>query len=151
MVAFHLFIISTFPLAVPLEWNVLFAYAAVFLFLGLPELGRLRRRRHVLAVADSSPSSPACCSSRCSATCAPTWCRSCPSMRQYAGNWASAMWAFAPGAEAEAEPGHRVGSGNQVDQLSPSATSRSGPRSSCSRPIGVAVACTARAAACSRC
>ena len=28
MVAFHLFIISTFPLAVPLEWNVLFAYAA---------------------------------------------------------------------------------------------------------------------------
>ena len=26
-----------------------------------------------------------------------------PSMRQYAGNWASAMWAFAPGAEAEAE------------------------------------------------
>ena len=27
MVCFHLFIISTFPLAVPLEWNVLFAYA----------------------------------------------------------------------------------------------------------------------------
>ena len=27
MVVFHLFIISTFPLAVPLEWNVLFAYA----------------------------------------------------------------------------------------------------------------------------
>ena len=36
MVAFHLFIISTFPLAVPLEWNVLFAYAAVFLFAGYP-------------------------------------------------------------------------------------------------------------------
>src|SRR5271155_4372959 len=36
MVAFHLFIISTFPLAVPLEWNVLFAYAAIFLFLGFP-------------------------------------------------------------------------------------------------------------------
>ena len=45
MVAFHLFIISTFPLAVPLEWNVLFAYAVVFLFLGLPELGRLRGLR----------------------------------------------------------------------------------------------------------
>ena len=36
MVAFHLFIISTFPLAVPLEWNVLFAYATIFLFLGFP-------------------------------------------------------------------------------------------------------------------
>ena len=36
MVAFHLFIISTFPLAVPLEWNVLFAYGAIFLFLGFP-------------------------------------------------------------------------------------------------------------------
>ena len=36
MVVFHLFIVSTFPLAVPLEWNVLFAYATVFLFLGFP-------------------------------------------------------------------------------------------------------------------
>ena len=36
MVLFHLFIISTFPLAVPLEWNVLFGYAAVFLFAGFP-------------------------------------------------------------------------------------------------------------------
>ena len=36
MVAFHLFIVSTFPLAVPLEWNVLFAYASIFLFLGFP-------------------------------------------------------------------------------------------------------------------
>ena len=52
MVAFHLFIISTFPLAVPLEWNVLFAYGAIFLFLGFPELERLRHRGHVLAVAD---------------------------------------------------------------------------------------------------
>jgi len=34
MVCFHLFITSTFPLAVPLEWNVLFAYATVFLFWG---------------------------------------------------------------------------------------------------------------------
>ncbi|MDY7000091.1 MAG: DUF3556 domain-containing protein, partial [Actinomycetota bacterium] len=36
MLAFHLFIVSTFPLAVPLEWNVLFAYATVFLFAGFP-------------------------------------------------------------------------------------------------------------------
>jgi hypothetical protein len=36
MVGFHLFIISTFPLAVPLEWNALFMYLAAFLFLGYP-------------------------------------------------------------------------------------------------------------------
>ena len=36
MVAFHLFIISTFPLAVPVEWNLLFAYAVIFLFWGFP-------------------------------------------------------------------------------------------------------------------
>ena len=36
MVIFHVFIISAFPLAVPLEWNVLFAYATVFLFAGFP-------------------------------------------------------------------------------------------------------------------
>jgi len=30
MVVFHLFITSTFPLAVPLEWNILFAYPTVF-------------------------------------------------------------------------------------------------------------------------
>ena len=49
MVIFHLFIISTFPLAVPLEWNVLFVYATVFLFARLPGLGRLRGHGHVLA------------------------------------------------------------------------------------------------------
>ena len=37
MVAFHLFIISTFPIAVPLEWNVLFAYGD-----GLPVPGASR-------------------------------------------------------------------------------------------------------------
>ena len=77
MVAFHLFIISTFPLAVPLEWNVLFMFATVFLFLRLPGRGRLRRRRHVLTVAACCRSSRRCCSSRSSATCGRTWCRSC--------------------------------------------------------------------------
>ena len=37
MIGYHLFIISTFPLAVPLEWNVLFMYLTAFLFLGYPD------------------------------------------------------------------------------------------------------------------
>ncbi len=32
-----------------------------------------------------------------------------PSMRQYAGNWASAVWAFAPGAEAKLNKVTRIG------------------------------------------
>jgi hypothetical protein len=39
-----------------------------------------------------------------------------PSMRQYAGNWASAVWAFAPGAEAKLNNVTRTAK-NQVDQF----------------------------------
>ena len=39
-----------------------------------------------------------------------------PSMRQYAGNWASAVWAFAPGAEDKLNSVLRS-SPNQIDQL----------------------------------
>ena len=39
-----------------------------------------------------------------------------PSMRQYAGNWASAMWAFAPGAESKLDHITRA-AGNTVDQV----------------------------------
>ncbi|GAA4094293.1 DUF3556 domain-containing protein [Nocardioides kongjuensis] len=115
MVLFHLFITQTFPLAVPLEWNILFAYITVFLFAGhfagdgygvgdfsqpwmlpvfvaalvfFPVLGNLR----------------------------PDLVSFLPSMRQYAGNWASATWAFAPGAEAKLNQ-LRKPAKNQIDQL----------------------------------
>ena len=50
MVCYHVFIISTFPLAVPLEWNVMFSYITAFLFIGFPNhegygLGRHGSRR----------------------------------------------------------------------------------------------------------
>ena len=51
MVGFHLFIISTFPLAVPLEWNVVFAYTTIFLFLGFPNSERIRPVEHDAALA----------------------------------------------------------------------------------------------------
>ncbi len=97
MVGYHLFIISTFPLAVPLEWNVLFMYLTAFLFLGFPN-------QHGYGLGDMSTPLllvtlagllffPALGNLR------PDLVSFLPSMRQYAGNWASAMWAFAPGAE----------------------------------------------------
>ncbi|MFX4377413.1 DUF3556 domain-containing protein, partial [Acinetobacter baumannii] len=39
-----------------------------------------------------------------------------PSLRQYAGNWASAIWTFTPGAEKKLDAVIRPTS-NQVDQL----------------------------------
>jgi hypothetical protein len=116
MVAFHCFIISTFPLAVPLEWNVLFAFATVFLFWGHPAW-------EGFSLADFSPAwllvlivagllfFPVLGNLR------PDLVSFLPSLRQYAGNWASATWAFAPGAEAKLDNVTRA-AGNTVDQLS---------------------------------
>ncbi|WP_024794939.1 DUF3556 domain-containing protein [Tomitella biformata] len=98
MVAFHLFILSTFPLAVPLEWNILFAYLSVFLFMGFPAW-------EGYAVTDMS--SPwltvlivaALLIFPILGNLRPDLVSFLPSMRQYAGNWAAGTWAFAPGAE----------------------------------------------------
>jgi hypothetical protein len=115
MVCFHLFIISTFPLAVPLEWNALFAYAVVFLFLGFPN-------SQGYAIWDMSSTwltvalVIALCFFPVLGNLRPDLVSFLPAMRQYAGNWASAVWAVAPGAE---EKLNRVtrSAGNQVDQL----------------------------------
>lgn len=90
MVIFHIHITSTFPLAVPLEWNLFMIFGLVFLFgnygdvpfstlddplliailamlgVGLPVLGNLR----------------------------PDLISFLPAMRYYAGNWATSQWLF---------------------------------------------------------
>ncbi|MFD9669701.1 DUF3556 domain-containing protein [Rhodococcus sp. NPDC059968] len=98
MVAFHLFILSTFPLAVPLEWNLLFAFATVFLFGGFPSwsgygLGDMSSPWLTAAIVAALVFFPVLGNLR------PDLVSFLPSLRQYAGNWASASWAFAPGAE----------------------------------------------------
>ncbi|OFB40161.1 hypothetical protein BA059_10465 [Mycolicibacterium sp. (ex Dasyatis americana)] len=115
MVCFHLFIVSTFPLAVPLEWNVLFAYASVFLFAGFPAWDGY-------AVTDMS--SPWLTAAIVAALAffpilgnfRPDKVSFLPSMRQYAGNWASATWTFTPGAEAKLNRVTRSAR-NTVDQF----------------------------------
>ena len=47
--SYHVFITSTFPLAVPLEWNLMFIYLTCFLFLGFPAGGRYCLRDLTLA------------------------------------------------------------------------------------------------------
>jgi hypothetical protein len=115
MVVFHAFIISTFPLAVPLEWNVLFGFAAVFLFWGHPAwagygVGDMSSPWLAVGIAAALLVFPVLGNLR------PDLVSFLPSMRQYAGNWASALWAFTPGAESKLNGVVRA-SGNQVDQL----------------------------------
>jgi Transmembrane protein of unknown function (DUF3556) len=117
MLGFHLFIISTFPLAVPLEWNALFMYIAAFLFLGYPNengfgLGDMDPVLLVVTVIGLL-FLPILGNFR------PDLVSFLPSMRQYAGNWASAMWALAPGAEAKLDERIVKSAPMQKAQLTP--------------------------------
>jgi hypothetical protein len=104
MILFHLNITSMFPLAVPLEWNIFMIFGTLFLFghygdvpltslddplliagialvcLGLPVLGNFR----------------------------PDKVSFLPSMRYYAGNWATTQWLFRKGSGAEARLDQRM-------------------------------------------
>ncbi|MFG2029527.1 DUF3556 domain-containing protein [Streptomyces sp. NPDC048825] len=116
MVVFHLFITSTFPLAVPLEWNLLFVYLSVFLFLGFPAwdgygVGDMSSPWLAVGIAAGLAFFPILGNLR------PDLVSFLPSMRQYAGNWASALWAFAPGAEEKLNSLPHRPTKNQVDQL----------------------------------
>lgn len=115
MVCFHAFIISTFPLAVPLEWNLIFGFAAVFLFVGFPNtdgfgIADASSVWLVVAAAVALLFFPVLGNLR------PDLVAFTPSMRQYAGNWASALWAFQPGCEDKLNLITRP-TGNQVQQL----------------------------------
>jgi hypothetical protein len=115
MLAFSTFIISTFPLAVPLEWNALFMYTTVFLFLGYPNQGGF-------GLGDMDPVLLAVTVAGLLffpvlGNLRPDLVSFLPSMRQYAGNWASAMWAMAPGAEAKLNEHIVKAAPMQKDQL----------------------------------
>lgn len=117
MVCFHLFILSTFPLAVPLEWNALFAYTTVFLFLGFGNTDGYWILRDVtnvwpiILIAAGLVFFPILGNLR------PDLVSFLPSMRQYAGNWASAQWAITPDAERKLEEHVVRPSPNIITQL----------------------------------
>jgi hypothetical protein len=115
MVFYHLFIISTFPLAVPLEWNVVFMYLTAFLFLGYPA-------EHGYALGNAGagviiPTALILLSLPVLGNLRPDLISFLPSFRQYSGNWASAMWAFAPGAEEKLDQHLTKGALMQKKQL----------------------------------
>ncbi len=114
----HTFIISTFPLAVPLEWNVFFIFCAGFLFHNFhPSNG--------YAVSDMNPALiPVVLVMGLSfivlGAFRPQYVSFLVGMKQYAGNWASATFSFKD-KEKEDRINEKIvkSADNQIDQLEP--------------------------------
>ena len=93
MVLFHVYITSNFPMAVPIEWNVVMVYSAFCLF---GEYG------HISVFSITSPSVLGLLALTAVIIPVlghiyPKWFSFLWSMRYYAGNWAFSVWLFRPG------------------------------------------------------
>ncbi|HEX5928307.1 MAG TPA: DUF3556 domain-containing protein [Solirubrobacterales bacterium] len=99
MVLFHLNITSMFPLAVPLEWNVFMIFGLFFLFghYGEVPLSSLDDPLLIAMIAIVCVGLPVLGNFR------PDKISFLPSMRYYAGNWATTQWLFRKGSGAEAK------------------------------------------------
>jgi hypothetical protein len=97
MVLFHLNITSMFPLAVPLEWNIFMIFGTLFLFghYGDVPLSSLDDPLLIAMIAIVCLGLPVLGNFR------PDKISFLPSMRYYAGNWATTQWLFRKGGEAE--------------------------------------------------
>jgi hypothetical protein len=97
MVIFHLHILSTFPLAVPLEWNIFMIFGLLFLFghYGATPYSTLEDPLLLALLAIPCIGLPVLGNFR------PDLVSFLPSMRYYAGNWATSQWLFRNGSEAK--------------------------------------------------
>jgi hypothetical protein len=99
MILFHLNITSMFPLAVPLEWNIFMIFGTLFLFghYGDVPLSSLDDPLLIAMLAIVCVGLPVLGNFR------PDKISFLPSMRYYAGNWATTQWLFRKGSGAEAK------------------------------------------------
>jgi hypothetical protein len=99
MVIFHLHILSTFPLAVPLEWNIFMIFGLLFLFghYGATSFSTLDDPLLLAILAVTCVGIPVLGNFR------PDLISFLPSMRYYAGNWATSQWLFRRDSGAEAK------------------------------------------------
>lgn len=90
MVLFHLGIISSFPMGVPLEWNVFMIWGVVFLFLAHPglDLGATTQPLPILGLMAVLVGIVVY------GNLVPAKVSFLPAMRYYAGNWAATFWCF---------------------------------------------------------
>jgi hypothetical protein len=99
MIVFHLHILSTFPLAVPLEWNLFMIFGILFLFghYGAVPFSTLEDPLLIAILAITCVGIPILGNFR------PDLISFLPSMRYYAGNWATSQWLFRKDTDAEAK------------------------------------------------
>jgi hypothetical protein len=97
MIIFHVHITSTFPLAVPLEWNLFMIFGTLFLFdhYGALPLSNLDNPALAVLLLVSLVAVPVYGNLR------PDRISFLPSMRYYAGNWATSQWLFRKDVDAE--------------------------------------------------
>lgn len=112
MVIFHLNILSNLPMGVPLEWNVFFIFSLFYLF------------GHYGAIQATDLQSPlllaivlAAVAVAVAGNLFPEKISFLPAMRYYAGNWATSVWCFRPGAEDKLEANVVKSSALVVNQL----------------------------------
>ncbi|MDP7702487.1 DUF3556 domain-containing protein [Mycobacterium sp. TY815] len=112
MVLFHLNILSNLPMGVPLEWNVFFIFSLFYLF------------GHYGAIRATDLRSPLLLALIAIAVAIvivgnmfPEKISFLPSMRYYAGNWATSTWCFRAGAEDKIEADVVKSSALVVNQL----------------------------------
>ncbi|HKO38171.1 MAG TPA: DUF3556 domain-containing protein [Solirubrobacterales bacterium] len=97
MVIFHVHIFSTFPLAVPLEWNVFMIFGLFFLFGHYGDLPWWTLEDPLLLAVLL----PICVGLPLLGNFRPDLVSFLPSMRYYAGNWATSQWLFRKDTAAE--------------------------------------------------
>ena len=104
MILFHLNITSMFPLAVPLEWNLFMIFGTLFLFghYGGVPLSTLDDPLLIAILAVLCVGLPLLGNFR------PDKVSFLPSMRYYAGNWATTQWLFRKGSGAERRLDERI-------------------------------------------
>ena len=114
----HTFIISTFPLAVPLEWNVFFIFVVAFLFGGFhvnEGFGVADMNPILLAVVVAAGLFPIILGAL-----KPEYVSFLVGMKQYAGNWAAATFSFRD-KSMEDRINEKIvkAADNQIDQIEP--------------------------------
>ncbi|MFR9788076.1 DUF3556 domain-containing protein [Streptomyces sp. MB22_4] len=101
MAVFHLHILSTVPMGVPLEWNIFFVFSLFYLFGAHTDISvwHLHSPWLLVVILPSLLLLPALGNAR------PDLVSFLPAMRYYAGNWATSAWLFTGDALARLEAG----------------------------------------------
>jgi hypothetical protein len=94
MVLFHLHILSTFPMGVPMEWNVFMIFSTLFLFGAHGDIGPAQVQSPWMVAVLAGAAAVVVLGNLF-----PAKVSFLPAMRYYAGNWATSLWCFRRPAE----------------------------------------------------